>query len=186
MLATKDNPNPAAPRSKRKWRRPGRLGAFIYIVLGFFFVNFFVQIYRKPTELLRFAKLGRSKTPQETWDEFGEDFRRHATDVITADFLAALVQAESSGDTLASPAWTWHWSTSPWRLYGPPSTAVGLLQITKGNFGVARTFCVQDGRVAREGPWYDRDACKFTGLYSRLVASHSIEMTSAFLHYNVQ
>ena len=186
MLATKENPNPEAQRSKRTRWRPGWMGTLLFLGLGFFSVNFLVQIYRKPTELLRFARLGRPKTPQQTWSEFGEDFRRHATSVITADFLAALVQVESSGDPLSSPAWRWHWLTSPWGLYGPPSTAVGLLQITEGNFGLARTLCVKAGRVAKEGAWYDPEACKLTILYSRLLGSHSIEMTSAFLHFNVQ
>ena len=186
MIATKEHPNPAARAGQRRPRRPGWLGAFLCVGLGFLSLNFLVQISRKPTELLRFAKLGRVKTPQETWSEYNEDFTRYATDLITADFLAALVQVESSGDSLASPAWTWRWSTSPWGLYGPPSTAVGLLQITKGNFGSARGLCVKEGRVLKEGAWYDPEACQSALLHSRLNASHSIEMTSAFLHSNVR
>jgi hypothetical protein len=174
MIATKENPHPAAPRGTRNRRRPGWFVASLCLALGFLSLNFLVQIYRKPTELLRFARLGRAKTPKETWGEYREDFTRYATDVITADFLAALVQVESSGDSLASPAWTWHWSASPWGLYGPPSTAVGLLQITKGNFEAASGLCVKDGR------------CQSSILRSRLNASHSIEMTSAFLHSNVR
>ena len=187
MIATKDHPYPAAAAAgQRGRRRPGGLGALLCLAVGFASLNFLVQIYRKPTELLRFARLGRAKTPKETWSEYHEDFTRYATDVITADFLAALVQVESSGDSLASPAWTWHWSSSPWGLYGPPSTAVGLLQITKGNFSSASGLCVKDGRVGREGAWSDPQACPFTIPHSRLNASRSIEMTSAFLHSNVR
>ncbi len=182
MFSKKKNVEPR----KRKRRLPGLLLILIYLAFGFFSINFFVQICKKPTELLRFAKIGHPKTPRQTWDEFSDHFRQYATDVITADFLAALVQVESSGNPLDSPTWTWRWTTNPWGLYGPPSTAVGLLQMTEGNFGAARTFCVHGGHIVREGAWYDPAACKLTILYSRLVPSHSIEMTSAFLDYNVQ
>lgn len=161
-------------------------GLIVKLALLFLFVNFFIQIVRKPTEVLRFAHLGRTRSPRETWNKYGEDFRSHATDVITADLLAALTQVESAGDSLSSPGWTWHWSRNPWRWYSPESSAVGLLQMTDGNFGAARALCVKNGHVATEGAWYDLDSCRFNGSYSRLVGSHSIEMTSAFLHVSVE
>ncbi len=172
MIATKDDPNPSASRQSRGWRLPGLAGSLILLGLGFFALNFFVQIYRKPTEILRFARLGRAKSPRQTWNEFGADFRRYSTDVITADFLAGLVQVESSGDPFASPAWTWRWSTNLWGIYGPPSSAIGLLQITNGNFGQAR--------------YYSNKEEHFAGFHSRAIGSHSIEMTAAFLHAHVR
>src|SRR6185436_2194380 len=108
----------------------GLLSTLLLLLIGFFIVNFFVQIYRKPTEILRWAGLSRAKTTEQTWREYGDDFRRNGRGVITADFLAALSQLESSGDPLASPGWTFRWSTSPWRIYAPASSAVGLLQMT--------------------------------------------------------
>src|SRR6185295_17355377 len=117
----------------------GWLSTLLLLGLAFLLLNFFVQVWRKPTELLRWAGLGEAKTPRRTWREFGGDFRRHSTRVITPDFLAALVQVESAGDPLASPSWRWRWTADPWRLYGPPSTAVGLLQMTDGNYGEARS-----------------------------------------------
>lgn len=185
MLAKKGHPHSSARGKKRSWRLTW-WGVFLGLVLGFFPLNFLVQVWRKPTEILRLAGLGSEKSPRQTWSEFAEDCRRHATAVITADFLAALIQVESSGNPLASPAWTWRWSSSPWDWYGPPSSAVGLLQMTQGNFGIASNLCVKDGRIAKEGSWLDSDACKLNGLYTRLSSSDSIEMTAAFLHMNVQ
>ena len=159
---------------------------FVKLAIVFFIVNFFVQIYRKPTELLRFTGLSRTRTPRQTWDEYGEEFSRYATPVITADLLAGLVQVESAGDSWSSPGWTLHWSANPWRWYAPASSAVGVLQMTDGNFGAARSLCVKNGRVQARGAWYDPRSCGFGGERSRLAAADSIEMTSAFLHVNVE
>ena len=161
MLATGDESNSGESDGH------SLLSTLILLLIGFFIVNFFVQIYRKPTELLRWSRLSRSKTPEQTWRQYGDDFRRNGRGVITADFLAALSQLESSGNPLASPGWTFHWSMNPWRIYAPASSAVGLLQMTNGNYGAAR-------------------AMAGGGLYSRLVGSDSIEMTAAFLHSHVR
>ncbi|MBI3549686.1 MAG: lytic transglycosylase domain-containing protein [Elusimicrobia bacterium] len=183
MLARKDQAE-AAPEAP-----PRRVGARTFLAFAaaaLLALNFAVQIGRKPTELLRFAGFGGGKAPRDTWRAFGDQFREHATDIVTPDFLAALTQVESSGNPLASPGWTWRWTTDPFRLYGPASSAVGLLQMTDGNYDRAKTLCVKDGRVARAGPWLDPDACRTTAFYSRLVPSDSIQMTSAFLDVHVR
>ena len=145
---------------------------------AFFALNFVVQIASKPSELLRFAGLGTTRAPLDTWNQYGEQFQKHATPIATADFLAAIAQVESSGDALAQPAWTWRWSTRLFGLYAPASSAVGLMQMTDGNFAQARRLCVKQGRVVRD--------CALSALNSRLVAGHAIEMTSAFLQLSVE
>ncbi|HEX9180658.1 MAG TPA: hypothetical protein VF859_09700, partial [Burkholderiales bacterium] len=63
--------------------------------------NWVYHAFRKPTELLFPVSDALAKTPGETWREYGPVFRRHATAVITPEFLAALAQIESAGNPLA-------------------------------------------------------------------------------------
>jgi hypothetical protein len=145
-------------------------------------VNFAYQVVRKPTELLGLVAPASPKLPEATWAEYGGLFEEHATDLVEAELLAALVQVESAGDPLARTYWRWRWSWNPLELYAPASSAVGILQITDGTFVEASRLCVHDHAVAREGAWYDPRACWFNALYFRTVPSHAIEMTAALLH----
>jgi hypothetical protein len=144
------------------------------------------QLARKPTELLAAIVPSAAKSPDQTWAEYGPLFEAHATSIVRPELLAALAQAESGGDPLASPPWRFRWSTNPLDLYGPASSAVGLLQITDGTLADARRLCVHDHEVARAGAWHDVHACWLNGLYARIVPGHAIEMTSAWLDASVR
>jgi hypothetical protein len=139
------------------------------------------QVARKPTELLGAVAPSTTKTPESTWRAYGPLFGAHATEVVTPQLLAALAQTESAGDPLATPGWRLHWTWNPLDVYGPPSSAVGLLQLTDGAYADAKRLCIHDGRVARAGPWYDPRGCWLNALYLRTVPSHAIEMTAAVL-----
>ena len=69
------------------------------IVLLWLGTNFAFQVLRKPSELFFPVSGALYKTPTETWDEYGDVFRAHATHVITADLLAALAQVEGLGQS---------------------------------------------------------------------------------------
>jgi hypothetical protein len=190
MLVTQAAPRDRAlSRSRTRGPRlPGRLAAAVSCCLGivlFFTVNWVYHAVRKPTEFLAPVAPAFSKSPAATWDEYGDLFRRHSTAVISAPLLAALAQVEGRGNPIARTYWRWRWSLNPFELYRPASSAVGMFQITDGTFREARQYCIHDHRVARAGPWYDLDSCWFTGLYSRVVPSHAIEMTAAYLHRSV-
>ena len=138
------------------------------------------QVIRKPTEV--FAVVPSSaKGTRATWSAYGAFFREHSTDLVPPELLAALVQAESAGDPLARTFWRWRWSWNPLDVYGPASSAVGLLQITDGTFAEASRLCIHDHRVVHEGPWRDPRACWLNRWYVRWSASDAIEMTSAWL-----
>jgi hypothetical protein len=139
-------------------------------------LNWLVQVVYKPTELL--AAAGEGQAPAETWEAYGALFDAHATAVITPDLLAALAQIESSGNPVASTYWRWQFSWNPFDVYAPASSAVGMFQLTDGTFQEARRYCIQDGVV-------EEDACWFTGLYTRVVPSHAVEMTAALLDRTV-
>jgi hypothetical protein len=145
-------------------------------------LNLAYQVARKPTELFGLVFAPAPLTPKETWARYGPAFRTHATDLVRPEFLAALAHAESQGDPLARTAWRWRWTWNPFSVYAPASSAVGLFQMTDAAFEEARQLCVHERRLARAGPWYDREACWFPFLYTRTVPGHAIEMTAARLH----
>ena len=147
--------------------------------------NWIVQTWRKPTEM--FFPVGQAlvKSPAATWRAYGPLFREHSTPVISPELLAALAQIEGAGNPVARPRWTWHWSRNPFEWYRPASSAVGMFQITDATFQDAKRYCIHDHAVAEDGRWYDLKSCWFNGLYTRVVPSHAIEMTSALLHQGV-
>ncbi len=159
--------------------------ALLVAASGLAAANVLWHLARKPTEILGIVAPTSTKPPRSTWSEYGPLFREHSTDIVRPELLAALVQVESAGDPLARTYWRWRWSWNPLELYGPASSAVGLLQMTDGNFAEARRLCIRDHVVAHEGSWLDPDACRPDALSFRTVPSHAIEMTAAWLHESV-
>ena len=147
--------------------------------------NWVVQAWRKPAEMLFPVGQALAKAPAETWRGYGPLFRLHSTPVISPELLAALAQIEGAGNPVARPQWTWRWSRNPFEWYRPASSAVGMFQITDAAFRDAKRYCIHDHVVAEDGPWYNFGSCWFNGLYTRVVPSHAIEMTSALLHRSV-
>ncbi len=143
------------------------------------------QLARKPTEVLGLVVPSAPKTPEATWAKYGRFFDASSTEVVSPELLAALAQVESAGDPLARTYWRWRWSWNPFDLYGPASSAVGLLQMTDANYADARRLCIRGHTVAEDGPWTDPGACWFNALYVRTIPSHAIEMTAAWLHRSV-
>ena len=147
--------------------------------------NWLYQVVRKPSELLLPVSGALYKTPAGTWSTYSRLFERHSTPVITADFLAALAQVEASGNPIARTYWRFKWTSEPLEIYRPASSAVGMYQITDGTFAEARRYCIRKNAVAEQGAWNDFDACWFNGLYTRVIPSHAIEMTAAYLDRRV-
>ena len=148
-------------------------------------VNGIVQVIRKPTEFFLPLSGSLYKTPSETWEAYAHLFRRHATPVMTPELLAALAQVEATGNPVARTYWRWSWSSNPFEIYRPASSAVGMYQITDGTFEQAKRYCIHAHEVVEAGPWHDWRSCWFSELYFRVLPSHAIELTSAFLHHSV-
>jgi hypothetical protein len=183
---------PNAATRKRWMRRltnapPGLqftvLGAVLVIL--WFGLNWIYQVVRKPSELFFPVSGVLYRMPDETWDTYESAFRKHSTATITPAFLAAMAQIEASGNPIARTYWRWSLSQRPFDVYRPASSAVGMYQITDGTFVEARRYCVHDHVVVEDGPWHDFSSCWFNSLYTRTIASHSIEMTSAYLDRRV-
>ena len=147
--------------------------------------NWSYQAIRKPTELLFPVSGALAKSPAQTWRSYGPLFTEHSTAVITPAFLAALAQVEGSGNPVARTYWRWRLARNPFKVYQPASSAVGMYQITDTTFSEAKRYCIHDHVVVEEGPWLDLSSCWFNVLYSRVVPSHAIEMTSALLDRSV-
>ena len=149
-------------------------------------INWSYQVVRKPTELFFPVSATLYKTPSETWRAYAPIFRQHATEVMTPDLLAAIAQVEGSGNPVVRTYWRWSWTTSePFEVYRPASSAVGMYQITDGTFAEARRYCIHHHSVAEDGPWNNWHSCWFNSLYARVVPSHAVELTSAFLDRSV-
>jgi Transglycosylase SLT domain len=144
-------------------------------------VNAVYQVIKKPTELFFPVSGTLDKRPAETWSEYERIFRKHSTATISPEFLAALAQVEASGNPVARTYWRWTWTIDPLEVYRPASSAVGMYQITDGTFDQARRFCVHRHAVVQDGPWYAWRSCWFNWLYFRVVPSHAVELTSAYL-----
>jgi hypothetical protein len=185
-------PWPSA-RLRRRWLRAFRRApAFVQmgLVLGVAFtvalaVNWVYQVIRKPTELFFPVSGALYKTPAETWRDYGPIFRRHSTNAMTPEFLAALAQVEGAGNPVVRTYWRWSWSLRPFEMYRPASSAVGMYQMTDGTFAEARHYCIHDHVVAEEGSWDNWHACWLNGLYFRVLPSHAVELTSAYLDVHV-
>jgi hypothetical protein len=148
-------------------------------------VNFTYQVVRKPTELFFPVSGALSKTPRETWQSYERLFRAHSTATMAPELLAALAQVEGAGNPVARTYWRWRLSWNPFEWYQPASSAVGMYQITSPTFREARRYCIHYHEVVEEGPWHQWRSCWFNGLYTRVVPSHAVEMTSALLDRSV-
>jgi hypothetical protein len=183
---------PSAGTRRKWWRAFRRAPGFAQVIAGvalvvllWFAVNGVYQVVRKPSELF-FPVSGRLyKTPSQTWSTYAPLFRRHATDVITPELLAALAQVEGSGNPIVRTYWRWQLTHQPFEVYRPASSAVGMYQFTNGTFAEARRYCIRRNAVVEDGPWHDFQSCWFNSLYTRLLPSHAIELTSAYLDRRV-
>ena len=142
-------------------------------------VNWIYQVIRKPSELFFPVSGTLYKTPVETWREYQPAFEKYSTDIMTPELLAALAQVEGSGNPIARTYWRWSWTLHPFAVYRPASSAVGMYQITDGTFAEAKRYCIHDHAVAEAGS--DWNSCWFNRLYVRVIPSHAIELTSAYL-----
>jgi hypothetical protein len=157
----------------------------VVIVSVWLAVNWIYQVVRKPTERFFPVSGVLAKTPSETWRQYEPLFRRHSTAVVTPDLLAALAQVEGEGNPVARTYWRWQFTWNPLAIYEPASSAVGMYQITNPTFREARRYCIHDHVVVEDGPWHDVHSCWFNGLYTRVVPSHAVELTSALLDRDV-
>ena len=154
-------------------------------IIPWFALNWIYQVVRKPSELLFPVSGTLNKTPAETWRQYGPLFEKYSTSVISAELLAALAQVEGSGNPVARTYWRWSFSPRPFDVYRPASSAVGMYQITNGTFAEARHYCIRRHRVVEDGPWDDWKSCWFNWLYTRVIPSHAVELTSAYLDRSV-
>jgi len=177
---------------RRWWKKYRSASVPVQAVLGvvavvslWFVLNLIYQVARKPTELFFPVSGTLYKAPEDTWRAYEPIFRRHSTEIMTPELLAALAQVEGSGNPIVRTYWRWSLSKKPFEVYRPASSAVGMLQITDGTFEAARRFCIHDHQVVEDGPWHAWRSCWFNNLYFRVVPSHAVELTSAYLDRQV-
>lgn len=177
-------------RGRRRRRGSGTWARRVLLALGLVIallaVNLIYQVARKPSELLFPASGVLRKDPAQTWAVYGPAFRRNATALIPAELLAALAQAEGTGNPLAHTYWRFAWSLHPFELYRPASSAVGMYQITDAAYEQARHYCIRAHHLVRAGDWSDWRGCWFNRLLLRVLPEDAIELTAAYLELNVE
>jgi transglycosylase-like protein with SLT domain len=177
---------------RRKSRRLAKLRGKAAIVrwcvlgiVGFFALNLIYQVIRKPGELFAPISGSLSKGPAATWENYGGLFEEYSTSIISPELLAALAQVESDGNPIARTYWRWQWSWSPFEIYRPASSALGMFQITDGTFAEARKYCIRNHTVLTQDSRSQKGSCWFNNFYIRTLPSHAAEMTAAYLHQSV-
>ncbi len=172
-MAKKNSKKPK--RRSWKWRLlTNPKGMAVALVILYVLTNFFVQLYRKPAEILSFAAFLHYKTPEENWSAYQEYFLNAEKYGIQAETLAALAQAESSGSPWATPRWTFNWwPREAFDFYRPQSSAVGLFQFTNGTYEAVRRRCSVAENKCPDLGWTAP---------TRLSASESIERAAQNLH----
>lgn len=177
---------PGAATRRRWFKKFSGASTTLQVIVGvaviaavWLVVNVMYQVIRKPSELFFPVSDSFYKTPTATWKEYSSLFRDHSTAVMTPEFLAALAQAEGSGNPVARTYWRWSFTHHPFEIYRPASSAVGMYQFTDGTFDEARHYCIRNHVVAADGD------CWFNSLYTRTVPSHAVELTSAYLDVRV-
>src|SRR3569833_1363771 len=95
--------------TRKRWMRhfrraPGPVRIMtVVLIIGsvWLLTNWIYQVIRKPSELFFPVSGTLFKTPLETWRSYAPVFRRHSTDTIPPELLAALAQEEGSGNPVA-------------------------------------------------------------------------------------
>ncbi len=136
------------------------------------------QVASKPTEMLFPLSGALDKAPAETWRQYAPLFREYSTAAITPELLAALAQVESAGNPVARTYWRWRLAWNPLAIFEPASSAVGLYQMTDAAFAEARRYCIRRHAVVEDGCWPG-------DLYFRVLPSHAVELTAAYLDRGV-
>jgi hypothetical protein len=147
--------------------------------------NWVYQVICKPAELFFPVSGILYKTPPETWQRYGPLFKRYSTKVMTPVLLAAIAQVESDGNPIARTYWRWTWTTQPFDVYRPASSAVGMYQMTDGTFAEARHYCIRNHAVTEHGPGTTWRSCAFSSLYTRVLPGDAVELASAYLDRSV-
>ena len=169
--------------SSFKW---GFFSGLLFFGALLFAVNFVYQVYRNPAALLGAGEFGKAKTIKQTWASYRSDFYENSTEIMTPKYLAALAQVESAGNPWVTQNWKIKWNRGFKGLYAPISSSVGLYQFTTPTFEWAKKYCIHNGKVQTEGPWYQVNRCWFNSLYTRFLPSHSIEVASSYLDVQVR
>lgn len=158
----------------------------VVLLIMFLSINWSYHAISKPTEFFFPVERALHKSPRETWREYGALFEEHSTSVITSGLLAALAQAEGSGNPVARTYWRLQFTSwNPLEWYQPASSAVGMFQLTNGTFQQAKRYCIHNHVVVEEGPWHSINSCWFNSFYVRVRPSDAIELTAALLDRQV-
>jgi hypothetical protein len=171
---------------KKKSNAKKKFNPYIWILgifIGLFLLNVIVGVVRKPAHLLTPITKYFYKVPSQTWDSYQGIFETYETSTLDAEFLAALAQAESAGNPIATPYWEFTLQQDILSLFRPASSSLGLYQMTYDTFQDAKRFCFVDGKIAMDAKKNELKHCWQNDFKFRFSVSDSVHLTSARLSY---
>lgn len=171
--------------SKKK-KKKNKFNVWVWILgitLGVIALNVILGLVRKPAHLLKPIATYFYKAPSQTWQSYQSIFTHFETSNLDAEFLAALAQAESAGNPIATPYWQFSFRQDILSFFQPASSSIGLYQMTYDTFQDAKRFCFIDGTLHIDANSKQLQKCWMNDFRFRFSASDSIHLTSARLHY---
>ncbi len=153
----------------------------VLTVSTWFAINIIYQVVRKPTELFFPVSGTLYKSPTETWTSYEPIFRKHSTATVSARIAGGARAGRRLRQSHRAHVLALVVHAQAVDIYRPASSAVGMYQITDGTFEETSQLCIHDHKVVDDGPWNDFKSCWFNSLYLRVIPSHAVEMTSAYL-----
>ena len=140
-------------------------------------------VIRKPAHLLTPITKYFYKVPSETWNSYQGIFTSYETETLDAPFLAALAQAESAGNPIATPYWEFNFQQDILSFFRPASSSLGIYQMTYDTFQDAKRFCFVDGKIVMDLNKKELKNCWSNDFKFRFSVTDSVHLTSARLSY---
>jgi hypothetical protein len=156
------------------------------LALGIMALNLAIGVIRKPAHILKPFSKYFYKVPSETWSSYQDIFTYYQTDILDAPLLAAMAQAESAGNPIATPYWQFSFRQDILTMFQPASSSLGIYQMTYDTFEDAKRFCFQEGRLSVDSNKNNLKNCWQNNFRFRFSVSDSVHLTSARLHYYSQ
>ena len=143
-------------------------------------VNTVYQVIRKPTR----CSSRERHAQQATCRRRGASTRRlphRSTAAISPEFLAALAQVEASGNPVARAYWRWTWTLDPLDVYRPRRARSASIRSPTAR-STRRAATASAGHPGGPGrPLVAWQSFWFNWLLFRIMPSHSVELTAAYL-----
>lgn len=142
-----------------------------------------VQLIKHPHHLIAHLTPQTPLLPEQTWQRYKALLQRYQTQHLTPEFLGAMIQAISAGQSWSVSSWTMDFSRKPWEIFQPESSEFGLMAWSSKGFDDAKNYCILQHQPASHKPWFKLGGCWGSFFRSRASAADSIELAAALMQH---